>query len=221
MAPRRPQAILFDLDGTLADSLDGIAASMNATLERFAYPTHPIDAYRRFVGDGVHKLVERALPPEADAHARARFLDAYLPMLHERGTALARPYGGVPEMLDQLRERDVPLAVLSNKPHDSTVACVEALFDPTLFAAVRGHVDGTAVKPDPQTALAMVRDMRAGPRGVWYVGDSSIDMQLARNAGFVGVGVAWGFRGRDELAAHGATHIIDHPAELVTLIETD
>jgi len=215
----QPAAILFDLDGTLADTLEAIASSMNRTLERFGYPTHPTDAYRRFVGDGVHKLIERALPTHVTAEQREAFLGEYMPLLGMNSDTLGRPYPGVIELLDRLAEFDIPLGVLSNKPHDATVACVEALFGSERFTAVRGQVAEAPVKPDPTTVLEMLGELDARADRTLYVGDSNVDMDLARNASLIGVGAAWGLRGRAELEAHGAAHIIEYPLDLLPLIE--
>ncbi len=218
----RPDAIIFDLDGTLADTLAGIAASMNQTLADFGYPTHPTDAYRRFVGDGIHKLIERALPPppETDAQERERFLEAYLPRLSARGEAMNKPYPGITDMLDGLAARGLRLAVLSNKPHDATVACVDDLFGLDRFTLVRGHVESVPLKPDPGSVQPMLEELDVEAGRTFYVGDSNVDMDLANAAGMIGIGAAWGLRGRAELEAHGATHVIDHPMELVPLIES-
>ncbi len=205
---------IFDLDGTLADTLDGIAVCMNDVLARRGLPTHERDAYRRMIGNGVHKLVERALPDD-QRHRATDFLAEYLPHLQQRGTELATLYEGIPQMLDALAERGVTMAVLSNKPHDATVDVVKHLLDGWPWRIVRGHVEGTPVKPDPTTALQICDELGVAPDGVFYVGDSNVDMDLATHAGFIGLGAGWGIRGRAELEAHGARHVFDSPGQLV------
>jgi len=210
--------MIFDLDGTLADTLAGIAASMNRTLAELGFPTHPTDAYRRFVGNGVRKLVERALPPEA-ADRVDEVTAIYRPRLETEGTAMATVYPGIHAMLDRLVERGVRLAVLSNKPHEATGDVVAKLFANQRFDVVRGHVDGTPVKPDPTSAIEVLSELGVEPLRAWYVGDSDVDMQLAHNAELKAIGVAWGLRGRAELKASGADHVIDTPGELIGLLD--
>jgi phosphoglycolate phosphatase len=212
----RPQAILFDLDGTLADTLAGIAWSMNHALEQLGLPTHPADRYRRFVGNGIEKLVERALPDDW-ADRVDEITAMYRPILEAEGTPRTNVFDGVPEMLEQLAARGLRLAVLSNKPHKATCDVVAHLFADHDFAVVRGHVDGTPVKPNPASARQVLAELGIQASGAWYVGDSDVDMQLAHNAGLRAIGVTWGMRDRAELQAHGADAIIDHPAELLAL----
>jgi len=210
-------AILFDLDGTLADTLDGIVDSMNQTLERFGLPTHPKDDYRRFIGDGVRKLVERATPDDQQGLVDA-VLEAYLPALTDHGGAAATLYGGIPQTLDAVAARGMPMAVLSNKPHDATVKLVDRLLGLERFVEVRGQRDGEKVKPDPAVALNLAGRLNLPPARIGYVGDSGVDMALAHNAGFVAIGAAWGFRGPEELRAHHAAHVLDRPTELLDLL---
>ena len=213
-----PKAILFDLDGTLADTLEGIAWSMNHTLDQFGLPTHPVDAYRRFIGNGVRKLVERALPP-GEADRLDEVMAAYMPLLESKGAEMSTAYDGIDAMLGGLAQREVSTAVLSNKPHQATVDVVRHLFPGHRFTAVRGHVDGTPVKPDPTSAHEVLDELGVGPADAWYVGDSDVDMQLAHRAGLLAVGAAWGLRGRDELLAHGARHVIGRPRDLIDLLD--
>jgi len=213
-----PDAIIFDLDGTLADTLHGIARTLNRVLDQFGLPSHPPEAYRRFVGNGVHKLVERALPPD-QAHRTDEVLAVYRPLLHEHGAALSTVYAGIEPMLDALAQRRIPLAVLSNKPHDATVDVVNKLLGAGRFAEVRGHVEGRPVKPDPTVPRELLDRLDADPARSFYVGDSDVDVQTARNTGMVSVGVAWGLRGRAELEAEGADHVIDAAAELLNLVD--
>lgn len=211
-------AIIFDLDGTLADTLDGIVESMNRTLERFGMPGHARDAYRRFVGDGVRKLVERAVPADRRDRVDA-VLGAYLPELRERGGAAATLYGGVAETIEALAERGMPMAVLSNKPHDATVDVVDRLLGLDRFVEVRGQRGGEKVKPDPTVALGIADRLGVEPGRIGYVGDSDVDMNLAHNAGFIAIGAGWGIRGADELRTHDAACVIGEPTELLELVE--
>jgi len=211
-------AIIFDLDGTLADTLDGIAASMNRVLERLGLPTHPREAYRRFIGDGVHKLVERALPDDQRRRVD-EVVGLYLPELTERGGSMARLYDGVVDALDAAADRSIPMSVLSNKPHDATVDVVRRLMGLDRFVEVRGQIDGQNVKPDPGVALAMAERIGVEPRSVACLGDSDVDMKLAANAGFIPLGAGWGIRGEAELRANGATRVLDRPTDLIPLLD--
>lgn len=212
----RPQAILFDLDGTLADTLAGIAWSMNQLLEKLGLPTHPTQRYRKFVGNGIDKLVERALPDDW-ADRVDEITAMYRPILEAEGTSRATVFDGVPEMLQRFAACGLRLAVLSNKPHKATCDVVAHLFADHDFAVVRGHVDGTPVKPDPTSARQVLNELGIAPSEGWYVGDSDVDMQLAHNADLRAVGVTWGMRDRAELQANRADAIIDQPAELLAL----
>lgn len=214
----RPAAIVFDLDGTLADTIDGIAAAMNHLLSSHGHPTHAVDAYRHFVGDGAYKLMQRALPPDARDRAEDYAHDHLPPLIEEYGDRYTGAYDGIVPMLDALAPMPVKLAVLSNKPHRATRRCVEHLFGIDRFACVMGHRDPAPLKPDARAVMPILHTVGVQPRDAWCVGDSNVDMQLAINAGMTPIGAAWGFRGRAELQAHGAWRIIDHPRELLTLI---
>ncbi len=212
------KAVLFDLDGTLVDSLADIAGSMNRTLVRRGHPPHRVEAYRGFIGEGVEHLVRRALPgasPDELAQVLAAYRADYLEHLFDGSP----PYPGIPELLQALRARGVPLAVLSNKAEPATVKLAEGLF-PGLFAQVRGERPGTPKKPDPTAALALAAALGVAPADCAFVGDTAIDMKTARAAGMVPVGVAWGFR-PEELVPHGAAHVLSHPRELLALLPSE
>ena len=210
-------AVIFDLDGTLADTLDDIAFALNRTLERFGLPTHPRDAYRYFVGDGVRVLIERAVPADR-ADLVEPILAEYLPYLVEHGADQATLYPGIADLLDALTARGIPFAVLSNKPHESTVEVVKKLADRWTFAAVRGQRDSEPRKPDPTIALDIARQLNVASANCFFVGDTRVDMETAVAAGMFAVGCLWGFRDREELEQFGAKAIIEHPVELLDVI---
>jgi phosphoglycolate phosphatase len=210
-------AVLFDLDGTLVDSLADIADALDAVLRELGHPTHSLEAYRRFVGEGARELVRRALPSGAASQlddALARYKARYRAQLVEK----TRPYEGIPELVAALRARGVPLAVVTNKPHDAAIEVIERLFSPGTFERVLGQQDGVPHKPDPTGPRAILRALDVRPSDALFVGDSDTDMRTARNAGMRAVGVTWGFRARAELEASGAEHLVDHPREIVTLL---
>lgn len=212
-------AVLFDLDGTLVDSLADIADALDVVLRELGHPTHSLEAYRRFVGEGARELVRRALPSGAASQlddALARYKARYRAHLVEK----TRPYEGIPELVAALRARGVPLAVVTNKPHDAAIEVVDWLFDRGTFEIVLGQKDGVPHKPDPTGPRSILRALDVAPSDALFVGDSDTDMRTARNAGMRAVGVTWGFRTRAELEASGAEHLVDHPREIVPLIRT-
>jgi phosphoglycolate phosphatase len=211
------RAVFFDLDGTLADTIGDIAASMNQALARAGRPGHDLERYRRMIGEGVTVLARRALGPGREALV-PDLVDAFRDIYRQRLLVETRPYPGVVELLSALREREVPLAVLSNKPHAATVAIVEGLFGADAFHAIAGEQEGTPKKPDPTAALALARLLAVPPARCFLVGDSPVDVETARNAGMASVGVSWGFRPVEELREAGAGSILERPAELLALL---
>ncbi len=213
------RAIVFDLDGTLLDSLEDLADSMNAVLARHGHPQHPTTAYCYFVGDGMSSLVRRALPEGGrDADAVAACLEAMRSEYDRRWAAKTRPYPGVPDLLDGLTRAGVPMAVFSNKPDDFTVLMVRELLAPWCFAAIKGLQPEVPPKPDPTGALAVAGEMGVAPDTCLFLGDSSPDMMAARAAGMLAVGALWGFRDRQELVASGAQVLVEEPSQVLDLL---
>ncbi len=214
----RFDAVIFDLDGTLVDTLEDIGDAMNRVLAAEGAPRHTYEEYRYLVGRGLWNLAEQALPAERRDEAMvAQCFAAMIADYSAHSLIRTRPYEGVPELLRALREVGLPLAVFSNKSHDLTLRIVEALLDPAHFVEVRGAVPGVPLKPDPAVALEIAADLGVAPALVAYVGDSNVDMQTAVAAGMPAVGVSWGFRPAEELRGHGATVIIDRPRDLLAL----
>jgi phosphoglycolate phosphatase len=212
--------VLFDLDGTLIDSLADIADAANRVLISQGFPAHPRDAYRGFIGDGVPTLFARALPagagtPERIAACAEGFRVAYA----DAWNVATRVYDGIPELLDTLAGRGLKLAVLSNKPDAFTKGCVRHYLAAWPFAPVHGDRAGVPRKPDPAGAKAIAGELGLDPGAILYVGDTSVDMATARRAGMPAVGVAWGFRSADELWESGAGAVIDHPRELAAILD--
>lgn len=215
------RAFIFDLDGTLVDSLEDIGQACNDVLASHGYPVHPLPAYRFYVGRGFHKLVNDALPEGEAAKLSSDQLTALIAEARARygGNMCVRtkPYAGITEALHQLADDGHALAVLSNKPDDLTVELVRRYFPDVPFALVRGGREGVPLKPEPDAPLDMLRHMDFLPERSFYVGDSNVDIFTARNAGMISIGVAWGFRGADELRAAQADHVIDTPVALTRL----
>lgn len=215
------KAAISDLDGTLLDTIDDLADSMNAVLRRFGQPEHPVKAYNTFVGDGVRALIRRAFPEgflddARMAEAGAAMREEYL----ARFDAKTRPYPGVEEMLTGLFDRQLPVAILSNKQDDFTKLTVARLLPEFPFAEVVGAKEGVPKKPDPTSALALARRLGVPPAEVLYIGDTNTDMQTAVSAGFRPVGVLWGFRGEAELRASGAAELIAAPTDLLSFFDS-
>ena len=209
-------AYIFDLDGTLLDTLGDLAASVNYALRTHAMPEHTIDDVRRFVGNGVRKLMERAIPdggsnPDFET-TFATFRQHY--MAHSLDTT--KPYDGIPETLEALKAKGCHLAVVSNKMMAATQELCRHFFPDTIEVAIgENEAEGIRKKPAPDTVIAALRQLGVGQEGAVYVGDSDVDIETARNSGLPCTSVLWGFRDRDFLLQHGAKTLISAPSELL------
>lgn len=212
--------LIFDLDGTLVDSLPGIAASLNHALGTCGFPVHPVDRIRGFIGNGSLELARRSLPAgEADENAHrveAGFKSHYARTWH----AGTRPYAGIHDLLETFRRSGRRLAVLSNKPHDFTVEIVRRLFPEAGFDEIRGQREAVPRKPDPTAALGIASGWTLAPVRCAFIGDSTVDLETAKRAGMTFLGVAWGYHDAPDLAAAGAGKIAKVPAELPDLLES-
>lgn len=208
-------SIIFDLDGTLLDTLTGLAVTCNTVLEKHGFPCHIQDKYRYFVGDGLATLVKRITPEGTEEDILEGCMGLFTTLYARTWQSTCAPYPGVREMLEALRRRSIRLAVLSNKPHAFTTVFVDKFFPEGLFSLVYGQRDGYAKKPDPGTALEIAAQLGSAPRETVFVGDSGVDIRTGKAAGMFTVGVAWGFRGREELEEHNADIIITTPMELL------
>ncbi len=215
------KAVLFDLDGTLLDTLDDLAMAANRVLAAQGLPVHPVDAYRYFVGDGVATLMERILPTALRAtkvldEAVTAFQREYANNWDDRSL----PYPGIPQMLDRLAAEGLRLSILSNKPDVFTRLCVQRLLPQWTFDPLLGQRPGVPKKPNPAAALEVARLLGLAPAEILYVGDTAVDMQTANAAGMDAVGVLWGFRTADELQAAGARYLITAPEELLPIVSS-
>lgn len=207
--------VLFDLDGTLLDTLDDLAGAMNRALVAGGWAAHPVAAYRRFVGDGAGMLARRALPPGAPETAAQAVLAAFMADYQGHWHDQTRPYLGVVEMLSALAAQGVPTAVLSNKPDRYVAPIMRHFFPGHAFAVAAGQRPGVARKPDPAGALAVAQEMGVEPGRILYLGDSDVDVRTATAAGMEPCGALWGFRGREELLASGARRLAARPGEVL------
>jgi len=213
------KAVIFDLDGTLLDTIEDLADSMNAVLAEAGYPLHGIQSYKYFVGKGMKNLVYNALPPE---HRNEETIKVFTQKMKEeyakRWNVKTRPYDGIPELLDILEVKRIDKAVLSNKPDNFTKIIIKELLPKWKFAVVFGERDSIPRKPDPTGALEIAHILNLKPHEILYLGDTGTDMKTAVSAGMYAVGALWGFREKDELIANRAKVVIEHPLELLNLL---
>lgn len=216
MSQFRFDAFIFDLDGTLADSIADIGLSMNEVLVARGLQPHAVERYKDFVGEGAENLVRRAITA---AGGEVDDLPALLEAYRQRYAALehdnSKPYPGIEEMLQAIVASGCPMAILSNKRDDFTKHLVAQEFSRFPFVDVRGEREGVPRKPDPTAAWELSLALNVRPERIGFVGDTKIDAQTATRAGMISVGVLWGFRGRDELTAAGAKLLLERPEDLL------
>ena len=210
--------VVFDLDGTLLDTLEDLAQACNWVCERHGWPTYPTQQYKSFVGNGAAKLLERVSPPEEITPALQRqTMEEFTRYYNAHKTDHTRVYPGMPQALEELGRSGVSMAVLSNKPDLAARPVVERYY-PGVFPFVQGAVEGVPVKPDPTALFALLERMGARRERTLFVGDSNVDIQTAKNAGLASCGVLWGFRSRQELEGEGADYLAADPRELERII---
>ena len=212
--------VIFDLDGTLLNTIDDLADAGNWVCASHGWPTHSVDAFKYFVGNGIPKLVERMIPEEHRTPNRLKNLLAeFMARYDAHKEDKTAPYPGIPELLDQLRTAGVKMAVLTNKA-DLVAGPVMEHYCPGVFPVVQGALPDVPTKPDPTLLRRLMERMGAEPERTLFVGDSNVDIRTAKNGGLTGCGVLWGFRTREELEAEGADFIVETPAQLAELILT-
>ena len=211
--------VIFDLDGTLLDTIADLAESTNHALKQLGYPTHDVETIRTFVGNGINKLLERALPAHEQTEENVMRMRSYfVPYYDAHNADLSSPYPGIVSLLEDLQAKGIMLAVASNKYQKATVKLVKHYFPMIDFVEILGQREGVNVKPDPSIVFDILKKANVSPEETLYVGDSGVDMQTAINAGVDAVGVAWGFRPRAELESFQPMGLIDKAEELLGFI---
>lgn len=209
--------IIFDLDGTILNTLDDLADAGNHALSEMGYPIHEVEKYRYFVGNGIPKLIERIIPAGSPREVYEKVYDIFCSYYNEHMYDKTRPYDGMAELLSELHKNGIKLAVVTNKAHIFACEMVKKYFG-NVFDAVFGSVEGLPKKPDPYWVNKALEEIGCKPSDCIYAGDSSVDMQTARNSGIFSCGVLWGFRGRDELLENGAMSLASNTSELMGVI---
>ena len=211
--------VIFDLDGTLLDTIADLAESANYALKQLGYPTHNVETIRTFVGNGINKLLERALPSHERTEENVmRMRSHFVPYYDVHNADLSSPYPGIVHLLEDLQEKGIMIAVASNKYQEATVKLVKHYFPTINFIEILGQREGINVKPDPSIVFDILQKANVNKEEVLYVGDSGVDMQTAINAGVDAVGVTWGFRPRTELEGFQPMGLIDKVDELLGFI---
>lgn len=211
--------IIFDLDGTILNTLEDLAAATNWVCAQHGWPAHELEEYKQFVGNGAPKLLERVVPAEVELtdELRRQLLEEFTRQYNAHKEDRTTAYPGMPEAVRRLKEAGLTLAVLSNKPHEAAFPVVERYY-PGIFDAVQGALPALPVKPDPTLLRRLMGELGATPADTLFVGDSNVDIRTAKNGGLTSCGVLWGFRTRLELEEEGADCIVETPEALVELI---
>lgn len=212
------KAVIFDLDGTLIDSLEDLANSVNQTLKEFGFNTHEINAYKYFIGDGVKVLLKRATNEKENEETIEKLHKRFKVIYKKEIDSKTKVYEGIHQLLGKLENQAYPKAILSNKPHNFTLDCMNKFFSDYSFVNISGQKDSIAKKPDASAALLIAKDLEKDVENIYFVGDTKIDMQTAKNAGMIAIGVLWGFRDEKELRDNGADFIVSNTDELYNIL---
>ena len=205
-------AEVFDLDGTLLDTIDDLAYAVNTALTENGFPTHPREAYFYFVGNGARTLVQRALPQDVEKTVFETVYARYSELYEAHWNVFTKPYDGILELLAALRADGIPLGVVSNKVHDRTLEVIDTFF-PNTFDAVFGNRPGVPLKPDPAGVFDALKALGSDPAHAFYLGDTGVDIETGKRAGIYSAGALWGFRTAEELTAAGADILCAAPSD--------
>ncbi len=213
------QAVIFDLDGTLLNTIDDLADSMNQILRKEGFPEHSREQYNYFVGNGQRKLIERSLPEsECSEENILKYMKQWKDIYKESCTVKTKLYPGIADMLLKLKELRIPIAILSNKPHDEVMKVVLHYLDEKQFSAISGQKNHIPHKPAPDGVFIILEELKALPEFCLFVGDTPVDIETAAASGMKSVGVSWGFRPVNELKEAGADYMIESPDQLISLL---
>jgi len=213
------KAVIFDLDGTLVDSLKDIAICSNIVLKEFNFPTHKLDEYKNFVGGGAKILLENCSPSDISEETLNKLLIRFKKVYDTNIQNETKPYKGIEDLLKQIKEKNIKMGILSNKPHTLTIKYYEKFFKNYKIDEVHGQKENIPKKPSPIAAIKIAESFNIECKDIFFIGDSDVDIQTAKNAGMIAVGVSWGFRGTKELIENGADHIVKAPKDILKLLE--
>lgn len=211
-------AVIFDLDGTLVDSIEDIAISVNIILEKNNLETHELEAYKQFIGNGAKVLIQKATLNKFDDEKVEDLLAQFVEVYKEQIDTRTKVFDGIYELLDNLEKINYKKAILSNKPHAFTTKCVQSFFDNYNFINISGQKKELPKKPDPIAALNIAKELETDASDIFFVGDTKVDMQTAKNSGMTAIGVLWGFRDERELKDNGADFIVSNTDELYEIL---
>lgn len=218
---KKIEAVIFDLDGTLLNTVEDIMDSVNSVLQKYGFPLHSLEEYLFFIGDGIEELVKRALPENRrNNKITSECLLLVKQEYKKRWHIKTKPYEGVKEMLFGLSRTGIKLSVFSNKPHDFTTITVKYYFPEINFDVVLGAKEGNPKKPDPWGALYIAEMISVSPKKILYLGDTKTDITTAKRAGMISTGAAWGFRGKKELEEAEADYLVDFPVQFLQLAKS-
>lgn len=212
--------IIFDLDGTLLNTVEDIMDSCNIALKKLDYPLHSLKEYKQFIGEGMEELVRKALPQDKRDEENIKIcLELLREEYKKRYHNKTKPYDGIKDLLKTLLKRGIKMAVFSNKPDDFTLSATKYYFPEIDFCVVLGAKEGNPKKPDPYGANFIIKKLNIPKENIAYLGDSKTDIMTAKNCGVLSVGAEWGFRGKEELISAGADYIVKTPDEFLVLID--
>lgn len=212
------KGIIFDLDGTLLDTIEDLGDSMNEVLSILGWPTFELEEYKLKIGGGFRGLAINSLPEDVGEDVITRTMDLFAEIYDKTFLNKTVPYGGIDELLDKLNNKGILLAVNSNKKDEYTRVLTDKFFSRIPFVNVYGEREGFAKKPEPHAAMEILSEMGLSKDEALFIGDSRTDIETANNVGMDSVGVLWGFRGREELMKHGATYIVEKPMDILQFV---
>ncbi|MBR5451921.1 MAG: HAD-IA family hydrolase [Clostridia bacterium] len=212
------KAVLFDLDGTLLDTLGDLSRGVNAELSKRGYPTHPKDAFKNFAGNGIPKMVERAAPKDIDPDELKEITDSFISHYSVHYADYTEVYSGIAELIKAVKDKGIKVAVVTNKAQGPAELVVNKFFGDS-FDLIFGQKPGIPAKPDPTAALLAMKELGVTPKECVFMGDSGVDVETGVNSGAYPVGVLWGFRDETELKGAGAKELIKNPLKLISIID--